>query len=329
MGGADKVARQHQFGKLTIRERIARLVDAGTFHEIGTLAGVGEYDEDGKLREFTPSNFVFGTASIDGGPVIVSGDDFTVRGGSADASIAGKRVKARRSRARAAAAAHPSGRRHGRRRFGQDDRDRGPHLHPRGARLGNGGRAPRGGAVGVARVGIGRRHRRRARRHQPLLADRARHRADDDRRSRAGGVRRRRRRREGRARATPASTPPTARSTTRSSSEDEAFERARRFLSYLPTSVNELPPRATAERRSEPARRAARLDRAERSAQGLQDAPRSSKRWSIAAGSSRSAATGASRSSPGSPASTAGRSRCSPRTSTSTAADGPPTRAAS
>ncbi len=94
MGGADKVARQHEFGKLTIRERVDRIVDPGSFHEIGKLAGVAEYDEEGELKHFTPSNFVFGTADIDGRPVIVSGDDFTVRGGSADASIAGKRMQA-------------------------------------------------------------------------------------------------------------------------------------------------------------------------------------------------------------------------------------------
>ena len=91
MGGPEKVARQHEFNKLTIRERIDAISDQTSFHEIGTLAGVGEYDEDGELKAFTPSNFVFGTAEIDGRPVILSGDDFTVRGGSADASIAGKR----------------------------------------------------------------------------------------------------------------------------------------------------------------------------------------------------------------------------------------------
>jgi len=94
MGGADKVARQHEFGKLTIRERIAAVSDPGSFHEIGGLAGVGEYDANGELRAFTPSNFVFGTADIGGRPVILSGDDFTVRGGSADASIATKRQRA-------------------------------------------------------------------------------------------------------------------------------------------------------------------------------------------------------------------------------------------
>lgn len=91
MGGKQKVARQHEFGKLTIRERIDAFVDEDSFHEIGKLAGVAEYDDDGNLKDFTPSNFVFGTANVNGRAIIVSGDDFTVRGGSADASIAGKR----------------------------------------------------------------------------------------------------------------------------------------------------------------------------------------------------------------------------------------------
>ncbi len=94
MGGAEKVARQHEFGKLTIRERIDAVSDPASFREIGTLAGVGRYDSDGNLIGFTPSNFVFGTATLDGRHVVLSGDDFTVRGGSADASIPGKRLKA-------------------------------------------------------------------------------------------------------------------------------------------------------------------------------------------------------------------------------------------
>ena len=39
MGGEEKVARQHEFGKLTIRERIDAVADKDTFHEIGELAG--------------------------------------------------------------------------------------------------------------------------------------------------------------------------------------------------------------------------------------------------------------------------------------------------
>ncbi len=94
MGGEDKVARQHEFGKYTIRERVEKIADDNSFEEIGKLSGVAEYDDDGNLKSFMPANFVFGTAEIDGRPVILSGDDFTVRGGSADASIAGKRLQA-------------------------------------------------------------------------------------------------------------------------------------------------------------------------------------------------------------------------------------------
>ncbi len=91
LGGADKVERQHHFGKLTIRERIEKVVDPGTFHELGKTAGVATYDDEGNLVTLSPSNFVFGLADIDGRPAVVSGDDFTVRGGSADASIGDKR----------------------------------------------------------------------------------------------------------------------------------------------------------------------------------------------------------------------------------------------
>jgi acetyl-CoA carboxylase carboxyltransferase component len=94
MGGKDKVERQHAYGKLTIRERIDALVDPDSFQEIGALAGKGQYDEEGNLIGFMPSNLVFGTARVGGRTVVVSGDDFTVRGGSAEASIAAKRVQA-------------------------------------------------------------------------------------------------------------------------------------------------------------------------------------------------------------------------------------------
>ncbi|WP_298720934.1 carboxyl transferase domain-containing protein [uncultured Ferrovibrio sp.] len=94
MGGAEKVKRQHDGGKLTVRERIDRLLDAGTFHEIGAIAGRGQYDANGDLVDFSPTNFVFGRGRINGRPVVVGGDDFTVRGGAADASIWQKQVHA-------------------------------------------------------------------------------------------------------------------------------------------------------------------------------------------------------------------------------------------
>ena len=50
MGGADKVQRQHDGGRLTVRERIDGLVDPGSFHEIGAIAGKAEYDADRRAR---------------------------------------------------------------------------------------------------------------------------------------------------------------------------------------------------------------------------------------------------------------------------------------
>lgn len=94
MGGADKVARQHGRGKMDARARIAALVDAGSFREIGKIAGRGSYDPDGQLTGLAASNFIFGRADIDGRPVVATADDFTVRGGAADAAIHRKFVQA-------------------------------------------------------------------------------------------------------------------------------------------------------------------------------------------------------------------------------------------
>src|SRR5262245_66011313 len=96
MGGADKVRRQHDGGRLTVRERIDRSIDPASLHEIGAIAGKAEYDAAGRLSKLTPSNCVMGRAQIDGRPVVVVGDDFTVRGGSADATIPTKPILAER-----------------------------------------------------------------------------------------------------------------------------------------------------------------------------------------------------------------------------------------
>jgi acetyl-CoA carboxylase carboxyltransferase component len=92
MGGPDKVKRQHDAGRLTVRERIEQLLDPGSFHEVGALAGRAQYGDDGELEAFQPANFVLGRGRIEGRPVVVGGDDFTVRGGAADAAIRGKQV---------------------------------------------------------------------------------------------------------------------------------------------------------------------------------------------------------------------------------------------
>ena len=89
MGGDANVERQHAGGKLTVRERIDRLLDPDSFHEMGALAGKPTYS-NGQLVSFIPSNYVMGTGRINGRRVVIGGDDFTVRGGAADARVGDK-----------------------------------------------------------------------------------------------------------------------------------------------------------------------------------------------------------------------------------------------
>jgi acetyl-CoA carboxylase carboxyltransferase component len=84
MGGADRVARQRGRGKLTVRERIDRLLDPDSFREWGSLAGEARYDEAGRLAAFRASSCLGGRGRIEGRTVVVSADDFTVRGGSSE-----------------------------------------------------------------------------------------------------------------------------------------------------------------------------------------------------------------------------------------------------
>ncbi|MEZ6023985.1 MAG: carboxyl transferase domain-containing protein, partial [Hyphomonadaceae bacterium] len=92
MGGAESVARQRAAGKLTVRERVDALLDPGSFHETGKIAGRGEYGDDNALASFRASPFVVGRGLIEGRPVAVQADDFSVRGGAADAAIWQKMV---------------------------------------------------------------------------------------------------------------------------------------------------------------------------------------------------------------------------------------------
>lgn len=94
LGGDERVARHRAAGKLNVRERVEALLDPGSFREFGSIAGMAAYDAEGRLKEFIPANFVMGRGEIDGRPVMLGGDDFTVRGGAADASIHRKQVYA-------------------------------------------------------------------------------------------------------------------------------------------------------------------------------------------------------------------------------------------
>lgn len=81
MGGPEAIKKHHDAGRLTVRERITGLVDSGSFQEVGKLTGQGQY-EAGELKSVIPAPYVMGLAQIDQRPVAVGGEDFTIRGGS-------------------------------------------------------------------------------------------------------------------------------------------------------------------------------------------------------------------------------------------------------
>src|SRR4029078_6347417 len=85
MGGEEKVARQRAAGRLTVRERLATLLDAGTFHELGSVTGVATHDESGAITGLMPTNFVFGRGCIGSLRALVAGGVFRFRRGRSDA----------------------------------------------------------------------------------------------------------------------------------------------------------------------------------------------------------------------------------------------------
>ncbi len=92
-GGPDAVARQHDRGKLTARERLDLLLDPGSFVETDALAvhratGFGMED-----RRFPGDGVVTGHGTVDGRGVCVFSQDFTVFGGSLGEVFAAKIVK--------------------------------------------------------------------------------------------------------------------------------------------------------------------------------------------------------------------------------------------
>jgi acetyl-CoA carboxylase carboxyltransferase component len=81
-GGEEKIAKQHERGKLTARERIDLLVDAGTFVEIG-LHGRPHFAQRAMDNVEAPADgVVTGWGDIDGRACCVAAYDFTVMAGS-------------------------------------------------------------------------------------------------------------------------------------------------------------------------------------------------------------------------------------------------------
>jgi len=92
-GGQDKIERQHEQGKLTARERIEQFLDEGSFEEVDALVehrctdfGMGE-------RTISGDGVVAGHGRVDGRPVFVFAQDFTVFGGSLSETNAAKICK--------------------------------------------------------------------------------------------------------------------------------------------------------------------------------------------------------------------------------------------
>ena len=81
-GGPERVAQQHARGKLTARERLALLLDPGTFQELGALATHDTTDFGMDGQRYPGDGVVTGFGRINGRRVAVFAQDFTVLGGS-------------------------------------------------------------------------------------------------------------------------------------------------------------------------------------------------------------------------------------------------------
>ena len=92
-GGAERLRRQHEAGKLTARERIDLLFDPGTFEELDKLV-THRCRDFGMADEVVPGDgVVAGHGRVDGRPVYAFAQDFTVFGGSLSETNAAKITK--------------------------------------------------------------------------------------------------------------------------------------------------------------------------------------------------------------------------------------------
>ena len=81
-GGPERIAAQHKKGKLTARERIDFLVDEGSFVELDRFVVHRCTDFDMQAQQILGDGVVTGHALIEGRPVYIFSQDFTVFGGS-------------------------------------------------------------------------------------------------------------------------------------------------------------------------------------------------------------------------------------------------------
>lgn len=90
MGGPEALAKFKASGRMNARERIAHLLDDGSFRELGRITGKGHYSREGVFERLEPTNAITGTGRIDGRKVALHVDDFTIRAGSSESTIADK-----------------------------------------------------------------------------------------------------------------------------------------------------------------------------------------------------------------------------------------------
>jgi acetyl-CoA carboxylase carboxyltransferase component len=84
MGGEERLARHRATGKLDARARIDHLLDTGSFQELGTLVGGEDAPADA---------VVIGSGRVDGRPVMVAAEDFTVKAGTISQPANAKRYR--------------------------------------------------------------------------------------------------------------------------------------------------------------------------------------------------------------------------------------------
>ncbi|MCK5305196.1 MAG: methylmalonyl-CoA carboxyltransferase, partial [Candidatus Heimdallarchaeota archaeon] len=92
-GGQKRVKNQHQKGKLTARERIELLVDEGSFVEIDSFVTHQNTKFDMSKTKPLGDGVVSGYATVDGRPIYLYSQDFTVFGGSLGKAQANKICK--------------------------------------------------------------------------------------------------------------------------------------------------------------------------------------------------------------------------------------------
>lgn len=92
-GGETRIESQHKKGKLTARERIELLLDAGSFEELGKLVRHRSHDFGLEKQRFLGDGVVTGYGKIDGRLVYLFSQDFTVFGGSLSEAYAEKIVR--------------------------------------------------------------------------------------------------------------------------------------------------------------------------------------------------------------------------------------------